>query len=356
MRPAALPSRHARTTAPIVALTAAVALATAIAACASPTAPSSAPSSVSATPSDAATSTPASAAATPFQPEARSAASMTYDPTSKSVLLFGGTGATGTRNDLASWDGTAWTSLAADGPAPRDDAQLVADPDRGVVVLFGGRSDGTVHDDTWEWDGTAWTELDVAGPPARVHAAAAYDQASKRVLLYGGIGTDDVELHDTWAFDGSSWTKLDDVGIPDRAPNGMAFDAAVGLPVVLAVDLATPDANDAYPSSVWGWDGSAWNVLGETGPSFSPLQSFVETTGHPDLLDGGVVSDTVTLYQWSGEDWTTLATGGPPVRNGQAAAFDRERGRLVMFGGFADRRDFGDTWEFDGTAWTQVDP
>ncbi len=281
------------------------------------TAPSAAPvASGSSIPS------PAASAPEAFRLEPRTAAAMTWDPTSRAVVLFGGSGERGPLGDLAAWDGTRWSRLADDGPAPRDGALLVADPARGEVVLIGGRSGGTVHGDTWTWDGTAWTEADVPGPPARTHAVAAFDQASDRVLLYGGVGTDDVELRDTWAWDGSAWTLLDDVGIPGRAPNGMAFDSATGLPVLLAVDLAKPDANDAFPSSVWGWDGSAWNVLDDEGPAFSPVQSFVETAGHPQLLDGGVVTDTLSLYQWTGDDWSTVSSGGPPVRNGQAAAFD----------------------------------
>jgi hypothetical protein len=277
---------------------------------------------------------------------------MTWDPTSGAVLLFGGSGERGPLDDLATWDGSRWSSLAVDGPSPRDGALLVADPAREEVVLFGGRSGGTVHDDTWIWDGSTWTEADGPGPAARSHAVAAYDQASDRVLLYGGVGTDDVELRDTWAWDGSAWTLLDGIGIPDRAPNGMAFDPAAGLPVILAVDLARPDANDAFPSSVWGWDGSAWNVLDDDGPAFSPVQSFVETTGHPQLLDGGVVTDTLSLYQWTGDDWTILGPGGPPVRNGQAAAFDQVHDQLVMTGGFVGDKMFGDTWTWDGAAWT----
>jgi len=328
-----------------------------VAGCAGATTPSTAPGASAPVP---ATATPPAPASTQpqaaFHPEPRSAASMTWDPTSGTILMFGGGGAGRLRGDLSAWDGDHWTSLATDGPSPRDDALLVADPERDVVVLFGGRSGTTVHDETWIWDGRAWTQADVPGPPARTHGVAALDQASKRVLVYGGVGTDDQELHDMWAWDGSSWTQLDDVGIAGQAPNGMAFDPASGLPVVLAVDLARPDEHSAYPSSVWGWDGSSWNVIGDSGPSFSPLQSFVESDGHPFLLDGGVVTDQVVLYQWTGDAWTTLATDGPPVRNGQAAAWDPIRDRLVMFGGFAGDTDFGDTWAWDGTTWTQVDP
>lgn len=42
----------------------------------------------------------------------------------------------------------------------------------------------------------------------------------------------------------------------------------------------------------------------------------------------------------------------PPARNGAPAAYDLERGRTVLFGGF-NGSGLADTWEFDGVAWQQ---
>jgi hypothetical protein len=233
---------------------------------------------------------------------------------------------------------------------------LVDDPERGVVVLFGGRTRGTVFDETWEWDGERWTEFEVSGPPARSHGVAAFDRSSNQVIVYGGVGTDDAELRDTWGWDGRAWTRLDEVGIPDRAPNGMAWDGASDRLLVLAVDLRNGTADGAYPSDLWAWAASGWQAIEGAGPAFSPLQSFVEGRSHPFLLDGGAINDRVTLWRWTGSDWLTLTTGGPAPRNGQAAAFDLDRERLVVFGGSNGTREFGDTWEFDGSAWRLAAP
>jgi len=101
---------------------------------------------------------------------------MAYDPTTSSVLLFGGLGPCGTHgggcNDMWSWDGSAWSQLhPSSPPQARGRAGMAYDADLGTVVLFGGlgfQPDGSSVDvnDTWGWDGSGWTQLS-SGLPAR---------------------------------------------------------------------------------------------------------------------------------------------------------------------------------------------
>jgi hypothetical protein len=73
--------------------------------------------------------------------------------------------------------------------------------------------------------------------------------------------------------------------------------------------------------------------------------------GRPDL--GLIISET---WEWDGSTWTQMATTGPSVRTGQAVAYDSQRGRTVLFGGQPSYgySSLGDTWEWDGSSWTQV--
>ena len=319
-----------------------------------PSGPPATPGVTAGTQPTAPAASPAPSMGAPYQPVPRSAASMAWDPNGEVVLLFGGDTESGQTNALDAWDGATWTRLATDGPTARNDALLVADPARHVMVLFGGRAGERVFDDTWTWDGARWSEVDVEGPPPRVHASAAFDAGSKRVLLYGGVSAGDEPLHDTWAWDGTAWALVDDTGIPGLVPTGMAWDPTLDRPLVLAVDLAAPSGDQTYPSSLWGWTGSGWELEAEGGPSFSPLQSFVEGPRHPWLVDGGVVQGTFATLEWTGEAWASLPGAAPSVRNGQAAAFDAVRHQLVLFGGSLGDRTFGDTWRIDGGAWHEV--
>ena len=64
-------------------------------------------------------------------------------------------------------------------------------------------------------------------------------------------------------------------------------------------------------------------------------------------------------WVWDGQKWEEKApvgTGLPPsAREGHAMAYDSARGHIVLFGGYQDVYDCqGETWEWDGTSWTQV--
>ena len=86
------------------------------------------------------------------------------------------------------------------------------------------------------------------------------------------------------------------------------------------------------------------------------------------VMFGGWDSDHILAdtWKWDGTNWTqrTPATS-PPARAGHSLAHDSARGRVVLFGGVGSFRDetlreflefLGDTWDWDGTRWTQPTP
>ena len=82
---------------------------------------------------------------------------MAFDESRGVVLLYGGAAAHrgAPLHDLWQWDGTRWTGIPLEGPAPGDRYQpvMVYDRARGVTVLYGGMG---APGDTWEWNGRAW--------------------------------------------------------------------------------------------------------------------------------------------------------------------------------------------------------
>src|SRR5262249_38248952 len=112
------------------------------------------------------------------------------------------------------------------------------------------------------------------------------------------------------------------------------------------------------------WDGAAWRPRATAHPAPPRLDQMLayDRVRRCTLMFGGqeqvgistvVMSDT--LWQYDGNDWKKCATGGPPGRIEHAMAFDSGRGRVVLFGGWSSA-DLGDTWEWDGKAWTQLTP
>jgi hypothetical protein len=69
---------------------------------------------------------------------------------------------------------------------------------------------------------------------------------------------------------------------------------------------------------------------------------------------GGPIGDT---WEWDGVAWTQRAVSGPSSRGEMAMAYDAARGVTVLFGGsiFSDGVPvpIGETWEWNGTSWSQ---
>ena len=67
-------------------------------------------------------------------------------------------------------------------------------------------------------------------------------------------------------------------------------------------------------------------------------------------------------WEYDGATWTQRTPAiVPPARTRAGMCYDERRGVIVLFGGMRDgtfipATYFGDTWEFDGTTWTQVTP
>lgn len=59
-------------------------------------------------------------------------------------------------------------------------------------------------------------------------------------------------------------------------------------------------------------------------------------------------------WEWDGRAWTEIATSGPSPRYVHGMAYDEGRARVVVFGGYAMGGFRGDTWEWDGHSWAQV--
>jgi len=69
------------------------------------------------------------------------------------------------------------------------------------------------------------------------------------------------------------------------------------------------------------------------------------STGNPQYL-----GDT---WEWNGVAWTQRVVSGPSARWGHAMAYDVTRRVTVLFGGANIAGVSGETWEWNGTAWTQ---
>jgi hypothetical protein len=271
------------------------------------------------------------------------------------TVLFGGTGITTTFTtfgDTWEWDGTNWVQAASSGPPARSNHPLAYDAARGRTVLFGGRNGAAPLGDTWEWSGT-WVQRTVSpAPPPRYNDGLVYDPVRNRTVLIGGQDAQSFGLFDTWEWDGTSWTQL---GVPTTPtlnnPVGLVHDAARGC-LVMRGRTQTFERN-----------GLAWVDRTVVMPPARRYHALAQDPGRSRtvMFGGGGGGSTLLddTWEWDGSGWIARAPSARPVaRLEHAMAHDPARGRTVLFGGAAllgssHNTPLGDTWEWDGTSWTQ---
>jgi len=212
--------------------------------------------------------------------------------------------------------------------------------------------------------GLNWTEVTVGTHPSvRGDANMVYDSARQVTVLFGGYGG--TNLNDTWEFDGVQWTNVTPaVSPPARKSFAMAYDSARGKVVLFGgLDRGTWPNHSTF-SDTWEFDGSTWTEVTPLNPSESPSSRYCPRMAYDSdrgkiVLFGGFGSwylgDT---WEWDGTNWENVTPSvSPATRCGQDMAYDSARQRIVMFGGESSSFGaLGDTWEFDGTTWTLLAP
>jgi hypothetical protein len=194
-----------------------------------------------------------------------------------------------------------------------------------LAVLYGGQdSQMDEYDDTWAFDGTRWMQFSANGPPEQGFAPAMATIGTNHVALYGGDA-----VSETWTFDGAHWTAIDEDGglPPGREQTQITNWGAAGFFLFGGWTAAYNGVNGSGDS--WVFSGTSWTPFG-------PTWTFDATSG----------------------DWvsTNADAGGitPSARfSSQMATLN---GRVVLFGGLDSNQNLlGDTWIFDGNAWTLLD-
>jgi N-acetylneuraminic acid mutarotase len=296
-------------------------------------------------------------------PDARMGSTLTYEPVTGRLLLFGGWGGTEFFDTVWSYDlaTNTWASLDTGGnpPAARALHSVVYLPDTGRLLMFGGYNGSVYLGDTWAYDIVAdsWTNLGPSGsvPEARDGHSLVYDSSNKKVYLFGGWNGAR-EFNDTWVYDpaANTWTELRPAGaVPAaRDSQAMVFEPKTGKVFLFGGWSQTTDFGDT-----WIYDPAAntWtdaDPAGE-GPSSRALSQMAceASTGNVILFGGGTSGNVATADMWvydpAANTWAQIAPAGalPAARSGHALAYDSGKG-LFLFGG-ADRGVFfNDVWTY----------
>ncbi len=305
----------------------------------------------------------------PSQTPGGSGNAMAYDSTRARVVLFGGA----SLRETWEWDGTTWTEMNPPAPIPeaRIKHAMAYDAARARIVLVGGTDPTTnrMLDDHWEWDGHRWSRVSSARrPPPRSGHGLAWDSRRRRLVLFGGVQEDPTEaisLGDTWEWDGTSWSPaaVGQLGPQARFGPGLVYDVVRGRVVLFGG--ASGRSETEFHGDTWEWDGSKWEdrtvEAVSSGPSHRSGHAMA-SNGYEVLMFGGagVSGPTDETWVWSERrGWTeTMPIWRPTARQGAAAAYDRRRNRVVLFGGAPGAPDAESVWEWypNNRSWINFSP
>lgn len=266
-------------------------------------------------------------------PVARIYSGGAYDPTTNSLILFGGSDcSTGYFNDvwvLSNANGEvgtpAWTQLATVGtpPAARESGSVVYDSTNNVLMMYGGDAGGSPFGDVWILSnangsgGTpTWTQLSPMGNPpmARTGQTATYDSTNNRMTVFGGIFSG-ITLTDAWVL---------------TFANGIG-----GTPAWSLIPTQGTAPSLAYHSAVY--DSKLDNMYVFAGKSSADK---LATNDHAFALQGANGIST------KGFKWFL---GGPPVRYSHSSFYDSVTGGLFVYAGqHSGTLTFNDYWEASG--------
>jgi hypothetical protein len=273
---------------------------------------------------------------------------MAYDEARGESVLVGGFGSWGTIATLHAFDGASWRSVPMQDLATSTGMTVF---DSGIGKTVSVELSGRVL----LWDGIRLSHPSASFSPYILDlrdCAITYDEVRRRLVLYWAGQA-------TWEWESSGWLERINMNrvTPGRKDAAMTYDLARQR-VVLFGGGVEPRRNDT-----WLYDGTRWT---EAVVSQRPALRRAATMAYDahrqrvvlfggqvysSDIDTGLLADT---WEWDGSAWTQLSVPGPTARQDHGMAYDSARRRVVLFGGktAANMRGANDTWEFDGSAWT----
>ncbi len=231
-----------------------------------------------------------------------------------------------------------------------------------AVVYFGGTTRSTLLDETWLFSGGLWynaTAQLARAPPAAAWPAMDFDATYQVVLLYGGCSASACPGNSTWYYTASSgWTNITaslSPATPGLTSAALAY-AADGAAAYSVLFGGCTDAGCLMPSNrTYGFAGSGWIEIPTphsppatwgAGLSYDPAFPGLILFGGCTVA-GCTDGQTWTYYnfEWTDQTVSFAAPGaGPPGRSHSVLTWDELDSVLVLFGGGAGSRFFGDTW------------
>lgn len=269
-------------------------------------------------------------------------------------------------------ESVVWSNVASGSPSARRYSALAYSDAASKTFLFGGDNGtcvGCYLGDTWSWNGAAWTQVCATGAcgiTARTSFAYGFDARAgrKRLVVFGG-STGGAPVNETWEFNGTTWTQVCTASCTPPSARSFAAMASSNNGVALF------GGSSASLNDLWTWDGTTWTnvqcpggcAADSTHPAGRQYAALAGDGSGKLVLFGGRNSSAVYLndtWEWNGSAWSQKCTTAPcttsmpSIRGASAFTYDSARKRYVLVGGFDGSQPVDETWEWDGAAWTRT--
>jgi N-acetylneuraminic acid mutarotase len=213
----------------------------------------------------------------PALPEPRAYQTAVYDPINRRMLVWAGQTAGGFFSDVSVWTldlsssvWISWEKLPSSSNVPRRYGSVaVYVPYGNRIIIFGGFGNTGQRDDTYELDNVnyIWQLLlpRTYIPHARSFHTATYDPFYKRVIIFGGQASG--YLDGLWAFtpDSSKWDSV--VTTTSLQPEGRYLASTVTTQdnqiILFGGRTASGDTNDVWQFSITRKKWTQYTVTGE---------------------------------------------------------------------------------------------
>jgi chitodextrinase len=297
----------------------------------------------------------------PVAPSYRSGSQMAWDASDGYVLLFGGFSASGAaESDTWTYLNGTWTNITSSvigHPPPTARASMAYDPSTQSVILFGGDHIGVAYENyTWSYHSRTWTNLTstAGGPPVSIFSSMAADPTDGELLAVVEFNT-----QQTWTFKAGHWSNITASSPPPLQPSvsnlplGLSPDPADGGVLLLsefeissgfygatylfkagAWQNLTAEAPNApiYPFGIFPWSVAPLAYL----PSASAVL-YYETLG---MNRTGSLIQFPETWMFSSDHWTNVSGPAGPgpdpwIGGGGSGAVDPADSAFVAVGGFS---------------------
>ncbi len=308
----------------------------------------------------------------------------TFDPSGNRLLTQGGWNGTGNLKETRAFSlaSNTWSVVTpniggVDNLSTRDSHAMVYAAVASKVILFGG-----YLSDVWELQGSTWTSPPAFDPRISTNPytymrqdyhAMTWDSARSQVVAVSGGSAETWRLNPVnW-----SWANPNVGGFTERVGHAIAYAPAPVDRVLMFGGRCK--SIGAFTGGNCGAGGTLFNDLRAYNPATGAWTLLSPSGGPPPARwDHAFVYDATNarfvLYGGRdaagspfGDTWLLNCTGpatcawsagpaGPPNRYGHGMTYDAVRQRVVLFGGHSGVGPYGDTWEWNGSAWSNLTP